>query len=70
MNYIYINRYDDIFKHLDKADHEYNRQIMTMSVYAHVHFTITKVRSRLQDDNIVLQRTLNENEYHVIYDKY
>ena len=43
---------------------------MTMSVYAHVHFTITKVRSRLQDDNIVLQRTLNENEYHVIYDKY
>ena len=52
-----LNRYDDIFKHLDKADHEYNRYNMTMSVYAHVHFTITKVRSRLQDDNIVLQRT-------------
>ena len=43
---------------------------MTMSVYAHVHFMITKVRSTLQDDNIVVQRTLNENEYHLIYDKY
>ena len=31
---------------------------------------ITKVRSTLQDDNIVVQRTLNENEYHLIYDKY
>ena len=43
---------------------------MTILVYAHVHFMITKVRSTLQDDNIVVQRTLNENEYHVIYDKY
>ena len=43
---------------------------MTILVYAHVHFMITKVRSTLQDDNIVVQRTLNENEYHLIYDKY